>query len=345
VEEVKEEERKEGRVRCTSPDKKQIKFVFNGRGEGGAERSVTWMLNTLHEMGHDVSYLTPNDQPCGTFRRDGNKEIHVGAVEELNESCDIVVLYANDWVWELDKTKWHNIFNGVDACRKVFCVNYKLGRVGLIPWTRGWDLYMFLNHELEAELLKNHPGANTVAMAPPTILSSEIGLRRDIFSDLRLVRHSSQGDSKYPKDFNEIVHRILNVRKDCSLRLMPAPSFLQDFGERVISHKRNVPPVPEFLGYGNCFWYLTPHGYTEGGPKVVMEAQASGIPVIANNSSGMKDRIVPGTGWLCDTVEDHIEVIKSIEVSKLRKMGDNAREYARTKYDPMLWIRHILGEL
>jgi hypothetical protein len=345
VVEVKEEERKESRCQLSSIDKKSIKFVFNGRGEGGAERSATWMLNMLHEMGHEISYITPNDQPCGTFRKDGNKEIHIGGLDELQEACDILVLYSNDWVWEFNSSKVKNAFEGVNASRKVLCVNYKLGKIGLIDWTMDWDLYMFLNSKLEAELLKNLPGAHTIVMAPPTVLSAEIGLRRIEFPDLRLVRHSSQGDSKYPKDFNEIVDKILTVRKDCSLRLMPAPSFLKDFGARVNSHKRNVPPVIEFLQYGNCFWYYTPEGYTEGGPKVVMEAQASGIPVIANNSSGMKDRVVPGTGWLCDTVEDHINVIKSIEVSKLKEMGENAREHARAVYDPMLWIKHILGEI
>ena len=84
---------------------------------------------------------------------------------------------------------------------------------------------------------------------------------------------------------------------------MPAPTFLEQdrlletYGKgRVHCHQRNKPPVKEFLGRGNVFWYHLPEGYHDMGPKVIMEAQASGLPIVADNHSGAKDRIVPGTG-------------------------------------------------
>ena len=141
-----------------------------------------------------------------------------------------------------------------------------------------------------------------------------------------------------------IIEKILNIRDDLTIRLMPSPSFLKEF-TRVIKYQRNIPPVEEFLQLGNCFWYILPEGYTEGGPKVCMEAMAAGLPVITDNHSGMKDRIVEGTGWLCNNIDEYLEVIKNLTPNKLKEYGTNAREYAKINFDPMNWIYSILGEI
>ena len=75
-----------------------------------------------------------------------------------------------------------------------------------------------------------------------------------------------------------------------------------------------------------------------------MEAQAAGLPVIADNHSGLKDRVVTGTGWLCDSLEDHLTVIKTVSMKELEECGRNARVHAKVAYDPLLWIKRILGE-
>ena len=323
---------------------KVIKFVFNGRGEGGAERSCTWMMNTLWEMGHSVTYLTPNDRPCGTWRKEGNPSIPVKfGLDSFNGGCDILVLYGNDWIWEFGRPDIAEAFGRINSARKVMCINYKMGKIGQAEWTKEWDEYLFLNSTLKDCLLERTPRSETSVMAPPTILDNYYDITPSFEKKLALIRHSSQGDAKYPRNFNEVLEQIKSVRKECTLSLMPAPSFLTKH-DWVTSYQRNNPPVKEFLTKGNCFWYMLPGGgYTEGGPKVVMEAQASGLPVIADNHSGMKDRVVAGTGWLCDSLEDHLSVIKTVSMKELEECGKNAREHAKTAYDPMLWINHILG--
>lgn len=321
-----------------------IKFVFNGRGEGGAESSVTWMINKLVELGHNVTYHTPNPQPCGTFRKYGNKDVLVKDCKTLYEACDILVLYSNDWIWNFDKDEICDIFSNINVGRKVFCVNYRIDKIGLIEWTKSWNSYLFLNSNLEKVLLERCPEAKTKVMAPPTDLTKYFEITPDYTNGLRLIRHSSQGDSKYPKNFNEIIEKILAVRNDVSIRLMPAPSFIGNFDSRIFIHQRNIPSISEFLKLGNCFWYMLPEKYTEGGPKVVMEAQASGLPIIADNHSGMKDRVIEGTGWLCNSIKEYLSIIKNITPSDLEQYGKNAREHARVEYDPMNWIKNILGE-
>jgi len=226
----------------------------------------------------------------------------------MNESCDVMVLYTNDWIWE---------FHTPEVCE-------------------------IFENELEAALLKRIPNAKTISMAPPTILDDYFSIEPNYNTNLKLIRHSSQGNAKYPKDFNEIVEKVLALREDVTIDLMPAPDFLKDF-DRVTKHPKNTPPIKEYLKLGNCFWYKLPEGYTEGGPKVIMEAQAAGLPIIADNHSGAKDRVVDGTGWLCDTIEDHYNIINDISIVQVRERGKSAREHARTAYNRMNWINNILG--
>ena len=127
---------------------------------------------------------------------------------------------------------------------------------------------------------------------------------------------------------------------------MPAPSFLDPLlmgNARVSLFKRNTPPVPEFLRFGNCFWYILPPGYTEGGPKVILEAMSAGLSCIADNHSGMKDRITPETGWLVDNFEETIEIIKNLTPTILKDKGEAARERARKEFVAENWIYEILG--
>jgi len=103
-------------------------------------------------------------------------------------------------------------------------------------------------------------------------------------------------------------------------------------------------PIPEFLLQGNCFIYNLPDRYSDQGPRVIMEAQSSGLAVIADNQWGAKDRINEETGWLCETQDDYLRVIRDItEVpSLLRTKGQAARKWARKNYDPHKWLEEII---
>jgi len=231
-------------------------------------------------------------------------------------------------------------------------VNYRLGKIGNVEWTRDWDRYLFLNSSLENEFVASYLRKNkesivsvsTKSMAPPTDLSEYFKNEVIYGEKLRLIRHSSQGDTKYPKNFNQIVGRILDEVKDVEIHLMPAPSFLAISDPRVFSYKRNQPSVVNFLEHGNCFWYILPEGYHDQGPKVIMEAQASGLPVIADNHSGAVDRVGMGNGYLCNNIDEHIEAMKLMNDPNVRKLfGENARKKAEKDYHPDLWIEEIIG--
>ncbi len=335
-----------------------IKVVFNGRGEGGAENSVNFIMNSFVRMGWAVDYISPNPNPSGTFRKGLGKPYipFINDLSEINKPCDILLLYTNDWVWEFKTDLLKEVFSNLQAKRKVMAVNYRLGDIGnhmQAEWTLDWDKYLFLNSSLQNDLVQRVLDVNSVALAPPTDLSEYFKTDIDYGGNLRIVRHSSQGDVKYPKDFNEKVERILTEIPDSEIFLMPAPSFFKfkylptHLHDRVHCHQRNKPSVKEFLAQGNVFWYHLPDGYHDMGPKTVMEAMSSGLAVVADNHSGPKDRIIQDfTGWLCDSFEDHLRAFIQIQsnIDMLRVRGKASRERAKQKFIPERWIKEIIGD-
>ena len=335
------------------PPQKLFRMVFNGRGEGGAERSTTLIMKKFIELGWNIEYVCPQGI-SGTFRKSGLSCFPTRSLDLISEPCDILMLYTNDWVWEFPKSEISNKFENLKTKRKVMCVNYRLGKIGEIPWTQNWDEYIFLNSSLEFNFLSKYAKAipldspfpmKTKVLPPCTDLSPFLDRSPNFAENLKLIRHSSQGDAKYPKDFNEKIERILDVVPGIEIYLMPAPSFLNDFGNRVRVFKRNQPSVEEFLSKGNCFWYHLPDGYEDQGPKVIMEAQSVGLPVIADNHSGPKDRVVENTGMLCNTFEDHLKAIESFTNQEYREScGKKAKKHAEESYNPDRWISEIIGQ-
>lgn len=338
-----------------SSEKKIVTVVFNGRGEGGAERSTTWIMNRLAEKGFSVRYIHPGQQPSGTFRKQGNLEkiFTSNDLSLIKAPCDYLFLYTNDWVWEFDKEEVSNLFTDLEAKRKVLAVNFRIGKIGSVSWTQGWDQYLFLNSDLKSAFITNYFKGKSMnkyfsfkanVLPPPTDLTEFYKTIPDYSEDIKLIRHSSQNDSKYPKNFNDMVERILEEIPGSEIFLMPAPSFLRDFGERVHVYKKNIIPINEFLKLGNCFWYILPEGYTEGAGKVIMEAQASGLPVIADNHSGPKEWVREQTGFLCNSFDDHLLSIRKMGPYTRELFGRNSRNFAKDTYDPEKWVNYILGE-
>jgi len=334
-------------------DKPLVKVVFNGRGEGGAEHSTTWIMNQFIEKGWAVEYISPNSAPSGTFKKEGNLK-HIPFTSDLSkikEPCDILFLYANDWIWEFKTDLLKNAFSNLQAKRKVMAANYRLGDIGsrlVADWTIGWDKYLFLNSSLQATFQERVLDAKTKAMAPPIDLSPFLEIQPNYEDNLRIVRHSSQDNNKYAKDFSILVDRILSEIPNSEIFLMPAPSFLEvgaSYNGRVHRHQKNKPPVKDFLAQGNVFWYHLPKGYTDQGPKVIMEAQAAGLPIIADNHSGAKDRVVGESGFLCNDFEEHLNALKLLgnHPETRHAAGNLAREHAKKEYDPQNWIKEIIG--
>ncbi|HDZ77127.1 MAG TPA: hypothetical protein ENH41_03490 [Candidatus Omnitrophica bacterium] len=348
TEKESDELRKLERVVIAAGFQQTIKIVSTARGWGGCARSITTIMKYLLAAGHKVEFIPfRNKVSSREFKeilKTDLKDVKVTEdYETLHESCDVLFVYADDFVWEFTTPEMAEVFSSLNADRKIMMLNYRRGKVGEIEWTKGWDKYMFLNSSQEKELLKKLPESKTKVLAPCTDLSEFLNVGIDFAGSIRLVRHSSQGDTKFAKDFGIEVENILNSRNDLNMFFLPGPSFISDTN-RIIKFKRTAEAktIANFLTAGNLFWYSLPKGYMDMGPRVIIEALAVGLPVIADNWGGAVDRVTPECGWLCNSKEEMVQIIKNVTVAELEKKGKAARERAIAEFIPEKWIKEIL---
>lgn len=310
------------------------------RGFGGSERSTLELMKGFIQAGYNLEYI-PTGTICGPYLNN----IPEGAIKRdwsyLTEPCDVFVLYATDTIWSYDKEQY-KIMNQLGGDHKVMVLNYKIGKTGQVEWTKQFDKYLFLNRELEAEIIKRIPGSNTIVLAPPTDLTEFFKVNINYDDSLKLIRHSSQRDAKWPDYSSELITKIIKTRTDTTFYFMPPRSDMLDH-DSVHKFKVNELPIPEFLSQGNCFWYHLPKNYSEGGPRVCMEAMACGLPCIVDNHSGMKDRVTDETGWRCNDEYEMIKVIKSLTPEILKEKGEAARERAKKEFVKERWIKEMIN--
>ena len=78
--------------------------------------------------------------------------------------------------------------------------------------------------------------------------------------------------------------------------------------------------------------------HREGFSKVILEAGASSLPIVASNIPGCKQGIIDSKTGLLFKVKDHLDLAKKLEKliknKKLRnKLGKNANEFVKKNYD------------
>lgn len=328
-------------ITVTPVTTKKIRIVSTARGWGGCARSVTTIMKMLLSKGHEVEFVPfRNSVSSREFKECIEKELGGLTVtptyETLNDPCDTLLVYADDYVWEFDKLE---IFNSLNAKRKVMMVNYRRGKIGQVPWTRDWDLYAFLNTQQEKDLLQVHPGVKTIVLPPCTKLEPFLEVKPDYGNGVRIVRHNSQGDTKFEESERDRIFKSLEDRQDLTISMLPGPSYAQET-DRFKKVKRTADPtgIASFLSTGNLFWYSLPKGYMDMGPRVILEAMASGLPVIADNWGGAPDRVTPETGWICNTKEEQLEIIKNVTNEELKAKGEAARKRAVEEFVPEKWL-------
>jgi len=330
-------------------DRKFIKVVSTARGWGGCARSVTTIMKLMLKSGHKVEFIPFRNSVGSKEYQDCIKNELPGLIvtenyDTVRESCDVLFMYADDYVWEFNQTFMNDVFSEIGAERKIMMLNYRRGNVGQISWTRDWDKYMFLNSTQEKELLKVHPGVKTKVLPPCTDLTEFFMVKPD-FTHFVIVRHSSQGDTKFedPTIVSDQIAQI-QTRPDVGIMMLPGPSLVQS-NDRFIKVPRTSNPnvIAKFLSGGNLFWYSLPKGYMDMGPRVILEAMAAGLPILADNWGGAIDRVTPECGWLCSTKEEQIKIIQNVTLKELKEKGGAARERAHKEFVPERYLEEVIN--
>lgn len=341
----KDEERKKTLdLKIADDYRKSFRMVTTCRGFGGSERSSLFIMKDMLKRGYRVE-LVATGNISGEYKRNIPEDVIIRPWRDIVEPVDILTFYCSDCIWNFNKPQYLGVMERLKCKKKVMILNFKIGGAGQVEWTKNWDLYMFLNSTNEKSLLERIPNAKTKVLSPPTDLTEFFKVNIDYENGIRLIRHNSQRDAKWPEYSNDMIQQIWNeVNEDVEFYSMPARSNCMD-DDRIHKFKVNQLPVPEFLSKGNVFWYHLPPNYTDAGPRVILEAAACGLPIIADNHSGPKDRIVPEIGWLCNDVNDYIDVIKEIndntEILKIK--GEAAKKHAKENFVGEKWCDEIIG--
>jgi len=312
-----------------------LRIVAKGSFLGGAERSWTTIARLFVKNNWRVEISPPEPLNPAVAAQLPPEAV---VTNHLSRPCDVLLFYASDLVFGFDDPRYE-IFNRIDAGRKVMALTYKIGKAGESPWTEGWDRYLFLCSALRDVFVNKSNRCETQVLAPCVDLEPFLAVRPDYEqSSIHLVRHSSQGEKKYP------MVDLLQIVQHTSARysFMPRPAILP---ERSHSTPWSDDPkaVAAFLASGNCFWYLLPEGYTDQGPRVIVEAMAAGLPVIAENRDGAKDRVTPEAGWLLDSHGQAAELINGLTPAILAEKGRAARRRAMEEFKPEKWFEAIKG--
>jgi glycosyltransferase involved in cell wall biosynthesis len=312
-------------------------MVCNAHNYIGGEKSATWIMRGMMRKGYHVQFV-PTGQICSTFRK-SIKGVEI--TNRITDPCDIFMVYANDMVYSFNKEKY-GIFENINADKKVMMLNYKIGQAVKVEWAKTWDLYGFLCSEMKDDFLNAVPGASTFVL-PPAVDIDEF-LKEEIIYNrtLHMVRHSSQGDKKFAHDENELIEEIKKISPSTHFSYMPGPTFLRDI-KKVNNLHFNQIPVIEFLKKGTCYWYRLPEGYSDQGPRTLVEAMALGLPCVADKRWGAKDRITEETGWFCSEFSEYVDVVSTLDAKAVQLKGEASKQRAREHFHPDNWLKTIVN--
>ena len=306
----------------------RIAVLCNTKIKGGGEQSAQWIAN---QLGVPLISLSTNEwRSCRAKKQ---------------------IWYMNNSIYKLleDRDDFRKVLGYADEIYIV--LNFVLGGFEKQRWAEEYPIkkIFFLNNdkmnEFKQKAVSELRHIPLVALPPPVDIDKYLSVERDYGRDLVVIGRHSRISLKYPDDPVTMYEKLYD-QTDASFSFMaPHPKISKRFGndKRFIFYPLDALSVPEYLKTIDIYLAVINPKTKDQGPRVLMEAMASGLPCIVENRDGMKDRMVDGlTGYLVNNENEAIQ--RAVELSQDRdkriKMGQAARRIAAT-FRPELWVKEL----
>lgn len=143
--------------------------------------------------------------------------------------------------------------------------------------------------------------------------------------------------------------RVLGPIDQGSPDAVPEATVRAWHDEGVIRYLGAAPDVRPHLAQAHAI--VLPSYYREGLPKTLLEAAATGRPIVTTDSVGCRDAVIEGTtGFLCQprSVSDLAATMQKFVVmhdETLRQFGSAARQLAEERFDENIVIARYLSAI
>ena len=187
------------------------------------------------------------------------------------------------------------------------------------------------------------------AYPPPVDITQYLDIEQPLNRRCVIIGRHSRMSLKYPPDPGYIYRKLIQSIPAAHYKFqIPHKNIVKEFKEdcRFWFNTWDQEPVKDFLASIDIYASIISPKVHDQGPRTLMEAMAAGLPCVVENRDGMKERMINGvTGYLVDTEDEAVTKISDLFHNKALRdiMGKNARIRAK-EFDPMLWIKDLMGD-
>lgn len=331
----------------------KIRIISNAHRLGGGEMSVGRIMTLLCEQGHDVMFH-PTSTIGRNFPFDCRAKIGPPFPKMRDARCDVLFYYANNFCLQTarHKDRWLRCFD--QSARKVMCLNWDLGDSAIDWFAEHWDSVGFLCTALRDRWVKATYIMNrekTWVHAPCVDLRPFMKIPIDRVptpDDFVVVRHGKR--VKWGPETPSVMCLIHNAIPGVRFDFMGCPERLIEKAIRLgvpphkIKSRAEFSSKPEhLLEGGDMFLHVLKPDFTDQGPRVIVEAIAAGLWVIADARDGALDRCNETTGDTCSNLDEYAAAVKRVAAALENGWFDREeiRRLAAEAFNPNDWVNWI----
>jgi glycosyltransferase involved in cell wall biosynthesis len=149
------------------------------------------------------------------------------------------------------------------------------------------------------------------------------------------------------KQYPEIRFTVLgNIeKKPDAIKKEELDSYIQC---GIIEHYQESEEVSRY--YINSSVFVLPTYYREGTPRVILEAMASGRPIITTNTPGCRETVIEGVNGFLIPIKDENSLVEKMEwfiknPEEIQKMGKCSYDLCKAKYEVDIINKQMLSIL